>query len=407
MGFLTPDTSAFTSYTDKGLYILTWRMAILSIFVFGILSLVFIRIDGTALLFYNVIFLTALAIFIYLIKTKRYKDVYWYYTSFATLLTGLSLNTRASMVHYSEFFWIISIVIYAFIGLGRKTGVIFLILNSISIGLHMYFQLNASIAVQKQLTYTEITGNFIEIVLALFSIGYLLQQHQHFQNYAEAQLKIAHNELETHYQTILKTNEENSVLAREIHHRVKNNLQIIVSLLRMHSDEVRSEETKKHFAEAISRIMSMSLIHQKLYQSRELSDIDFGEYLNELSLGILMTSGRGFDKIRLDIDCEMRGTGLKTVVPLGLLFNELLTNSLKHAFEPDEEGTITIHAKLTENQCIYICYSDSGTWKQREGGFGLELIDLLTGQLEGHYERTESNYRFTLRNLDHGDGTTG
>jgi len=402
MGIFTPDTTFYAEYTDKGKYVMTWRLSLLFILVFFALSVTFVFIDKVVFTFYFLVFFLATCGFIYLKRTKKFTTVFWLYTSGATLLTGISLNTASSVIHYAEFFWIVSIVIFAFIGLTRRNGLLFLALNSVSIILHMLFFLNTSIAAQRAMTPIELWGTLVEILFALFTIGYLLHQYLIFQSFAEKKLKIVNQELAEQNQIIRKKNEENSVLAKEIHHRVKNNLQIIVSLLRMHSDEVRSEETKRHFAEATNRIMSMSLIHQKLYQSKELSNIDFGSYLKELAAGILITSGRTPQEVQINIVSEVHGVGLKTIVPLGLLLNELITNSVKHAFNKDVPGTITIHVSMDSNNRMTLEYSDTGSWKQQtDGGFGLELIDLLTGQMEGNYERTGSNYRFELNNLDH------
>lgn len=402
MGIFTPDTTCYSEYTDKGKYVLTWRLSLLFILVFFVLSATFIFIDKVVFTFYFLIFFLATCGFIYLRRTKKFTPVFWLYTSGATLLTGISLNTASSVIHYAEFFWIVSIVIFAFIGLDRKNGILFLALNSVSIIIHMLFRLNISIAAQRAMTPIELWGTLFEILFALFTIGYLLHQYLVFQSFAEKKLQIANRELAEQNQIIRKKNEENSVLAKEIHHRVKNNLQIIVSLLRMHSDEVRSEETKRHFAEATNRIMSMSLIHQKLYQSKELSNIDFGSYLNELAAGILITSGRTPQDVQITIVSEVHGVGLKTIVPLGLLLNELITNSVKHAFGKNTPGAVSIHVRMEPNNRMILEYADTGNWKeQREGGFGLELIELLTGQMEGNYERSGSSYRFELHNLDH------
>jgi two-component sensor histidine kinase len=296
-------------------------------------------------------------------------------------------------------------VLFSFIGLDRRIGILFLVLNAASISSHMIFSLNNNIAVQRPLSGVEIAGTMLEMLFALFTIGYLLNQYMIFQSYAEQQLKVANSELAAQNQVIVKKNEENNMLAKEIHHRVKNNLQIVISLLRMHSEEVRSEETKRHFAEAMNRIMAMSLIHQKLYREKELSNIHFEGYLQDLTEEILSSSGRDHRRVTCCIDCGVEKVGLKTIVPLGLLLNELLTNSLKHAFGSERSGTIAISISETNEGRILLEYADNGEWKSvlpdPEGGFGLELIGLLTSQLEGTVLREGSAYRFELNNLDH------
>jgi len=402
MKFFRPDTSSFSEYTDRGKYLLTWRLSLLFILVFFALSFAFFFINIIAFTYYFLAFIISLIGFIYLYRTKSYIPLFWSYTIGATVIVCASLNTMMETVHYAEFFWIISIVIFSFIGLDRKAGVFFLGLNSISITIHLVFFLNGNIAIQRTHTPIEIGGMLVEILLAVFTIGYLLHQYLLFQAYAEQQLICVNEALAEQNQLIIKKNEENAVLVKEIHHRVKNNLQIIVSLLRMHSDEVTSEETKLHFAEAMNRIMSMSLIHDKLYQEKEFSTIDFDSYLKELIQEIMRSFKNDNCVITCDFESNLQIGGLKTLVPLGLLINELMTNSIKHAFKEEETGNITIRIAEIENH-ILLDYGDSGSWKaekQQTTGFGIELVGLLTSQLEGSVERSGSTYHFVLTNLD-------
>lgn len=404
MGFFTPDTAFYSEYADKGKYLLTWRLSLLFVLVFSLLSIVFAFINWITFTFYFLILVIALVGLVYLVKTRKFVPIFWSYTVSATVMVFISLQMVVEIIHYAEFFWIISIVIFAFIGLDRKVGVLFLCINALSISCHMLFSLNANIRAERPLTNVEIGGNLLEMLFALFTIGYLLHQYLLFQSYAESQLKVANEELAQQNQVIVKKNEENSVLAKEIHHRVKNNLQIIISLLRMHSEEVKSEETKRHFSEAMNRIMTMSLIHQKLYQEKELSNIDFDAYLEELAQEIIASSRNEQRLVTYTIESEVKRIGLKTIVPLGLLLNELMTNSMKHAFSESESGSFSIHVREIPDHRILLEYSDSGVWHgafRGPEGFGLELIELLTYQLEGTMERNGSTYRFELGNLDH------
>ena len=326
------------------------------------------------------------------------------FTIMASVLNTISLFTVMELIHYAEFFWIMAIIIFAFVGLGRKAGVFYAVFHVIAISIHMGWRLNDNLAVHKVHTTIDIIGTLVEIVFALFAICYLLHQYLLFQSYAERQLKLANRDLAKQNQLIVKKNTENSMLAKEIHHRVKNNLQIVISLLRMHSDEVKSEETKAHFSEAMNRIMTMSLIHQKLYQEKELSNIDVSTYFDELTKEILVSSSNESRTIGFELITDIQRVGLKTIVPLGLLINELMTNSVKHAFGGQPNGSVSIRFTGLEGNRLRLEYSDNGTWKngvRPVEGFGLELIELLTNQLEGRYERTDSRYVFEISNLDH------
>lgn len=404
MRFFSPDTSFFTEYTDRGKYLLTWRLSIIFSLVFALLSFSLVVIHPIAFLIYFVALVIAVAGLIYLYKSKRYAHLFWSYSVGGSSLIAISLFTEMDTIHVTEFVWVVSIVIFSFIGLSRKVGVFFLVFNAITILTHLLFFFNSDVPIRRPASVFESGGVMVEIALGLFMIGYLLHQYLLFQVYAEKQLIIANQELGEQNQIILKRNEENATLVKEIHHRVKNNLQIIISLLRMHGEEVKSKETKRHFAEAVNRIMSMSLIHQKLYQEKELSTIDFEGYLRDLSSEIMTSFGTEHKESNYYFVSDVKRIGLQTVVPLGLLINELMTNSLKHAFDGIDKREISIHIKQLGADRLIVEFSDNGSWKAKpedSEGFGLELIELLTQQLEGSYERTNSSYRFELCNLDH------
>ncbi|HLP56461.1 MAG TPA: histidine kinase dimerization/phosphoacceptor domain -containing protein [Fluviicola sp.] len=404
MRFFTPDTSFFTEYTDRGKYLLTWRLSLIFAIGFTFLSFALVAIHTVAFLIYFAALLIAVAGMVYLRKTKRYKHLFWSYSIGGSSLLIVSLFTEPDTIHVAEFVWVFSIVIFSFIGLNRKAGIFFLSLNTVALITHLLVFFTTDFPIRRPAWPFEAVGILVEIALGLFMTGYLLHQYLLFQAYAEKQLILANQELGEQNQIILKRNEENATLVKEIHHRVKNNLQIIISLLRMHGDEVRSKETKRHFAEAVNRIMSMSLIHQKLYQERELSTIDFDGYLRDLSGEIMASYGKEHKDSQCHFRSDVKRIGLQTVVPLGLLINELMTNSLKHAFGGSGEKEIFIRIQqLGENQLL-LEFSDTGSWKAKpedSEGFGLELIELLTQQLEGTFDRTGSSYRFELCNLDH------
>jgi two-component sensor histidine kinase len=208
-------------------------------------------------------------------------------------------------------------------------------------------------------------------------------------------------ELKNINQKLVDKNSENIVLIKEVHHRVKNNLQIIISLLRLQKHEL-NEESKEKFDEAINRIMAMSIIHKKLYQTEELSKIDVESYIQEL-INEIISSLSTHNNIKTNINTNIDSIGLKTIVPFGLLMNELLSNSFKHAFTEINNGTINIDINYSLDANLSLNYSDNGTWKEPSSSssqFGLELIQVLTDQLEGTFKRQASEYSFTLQNLD-------
>ena len=181
-----------------------------------------------------------------------------------------------------------------------------------------------------------------------------------YQKHTEEVLRVVNSNLEDQNALIQSKNLENETLLKEIHHRVKNNLQIVISLLRMQSMEMKSEESKMYFTEAINRIMAIFLIHQKLYGEKELSKIDLKKYIEELVNDIISIS---FDKnnIELFIKVNVKYLSLETIMPLGLLINELASNSLKHAFN-DKDGQISIVINQTGDKFDFDFTKDISAW---------------------------------------------
>jgi two-component sensor histidine kinase len=190
-------------------------------------------------------------------------------------------------------------------------------------------------------------------------------------------------------------------MLKEIHHRVKNNLQVITSLLRLQSKEIKDEKSIEHFNEAIQRVLAMALIHEKMYQSNDLSKIDLEAYLRTLSEDLIYSYA--VEKpIDLHVHCEIQYVQPKSLVSFALMFNELISNSLKHAFTDIDKGEIKIKILRTSKEEVQCYYSDNGSWKppQREGSFGVELIGDLCEQLDGEYTLDTANgstYHFIFK----------
>jgi PAS domain S-box-containing protein len=184
--------------------------------------------------------------------------------------------------------------------------------------------------------------------------------------------------------------EEKETLLKEIHHRVKNNLQIISSLLRMQSRRARDEATMMLFQESQNRVQSMALIHEHLYQSPEISQVDFGEYIRSLTDNLFRCYGINQKDISLKIETHGIKLNLDTAIPCGLLINELVSNSLKYAFPKEKHGQIFIRLQSVTDNTISLTVSDSGIgipetldWKNTNS-LGLRIVHNLTRQLKGN-----------------------
>ncbi|RJQ24319.1 MAG: PAS domain S-box protein [Nitrospiraceae bacterium] len=182
---------------------------------------------------------------------------------------------------------------------------------------------------------------------------------------------------------------EKEVLLREIHHRVKNNLQVISSILHLQSGYVRDEQSLMTLRESSNRIDMMALIHEKLYQSKSLSKIDFREYIGELITSLFLSHGVNMEKIKPEINAEGIFFDINTAIPCGLIIHELVSNCLKYAFPGERSGKITAGLYSDGEGRFTLTVSDDGIGLPEDfdlnkaGTLGLKLVAALTGQLDG------------------------
>lgn len=192
---------------------------------------------------------------------------------------------------------------------------------------------------------------------------------------------------------IEKRNADNELLLKEIHHRVKNNLQTISSLLNLQSASISDPFALEAVQESKNRVQSMALIHQKLYQGEELAAVEMKDYFRTMSETMLDSFGRKAENVHLSIQMEEMELDVDRAIPIGLITNELLTNSLKYAFVENENCMIEISLKKeNENQlCLRIADNGKGIPKNANAnlgtGFGGRLIQLLTLQLGGKMQQ--------------------
>lgn len=205
----------------------------------------------------------------------------------------------------------------------------------------------------------------------------------------------------------LVSKEEKETLLKEIHHRVKNNLQIISSLVRLQSDYINEYNFKERLNEIESRILSMALVHEKLYQSNNLSKLVVKSYIRDLSINIL-ESYQTNAEVKFMFDIDSRELSIDTLIPFGLILNETISNALKHGFYERKQGTISISLKNGEQNESILIIEDNGIGADlnieelKEDSLGMELIFSLTEQLDGKLSLATNNgfaYKFWFPNL--------
>ncbi len=194
-----------------------------------------------------------------------------------------------------------------------------------------------------------------------------------------------------------KTIEEKDTLMKEVHHRVKNNLMIISSLLSLQSRYIKDEDARNIFKDSQNRAKAMALIHEKLYQSNDLKNINFTEYVKNLSNDLYNTYVLDKKNIRLKLDVENVSLDVETSIPLGLILNELLTNALKHAFPDDRKGEILVELGSEDNGKFRLVVKDNGIGFPEDldykntSSLGMQLVISLTNQIEGELYLSRNN----------------
>ena len=153
---------------------------------------------------------------------------------------------------------------------------------------------------------------------------------------------------------------EKTTLLQEVHHRVKNNLQVVCSLLSMQIACADGVLLARPLKDAHSRVLAMSLIHEQIYQTDTLADLNFGEYIGTLSDRLFTAYCVDPSRIRLELSVDLIHLDVDHAIPCGLILNELLSNSLKHAFRDGCEGVIRVSLKKTENGYVELTVADNG-----------------------------------------------
>lgn len=396
-----PDTDFYESARNR----LTWNIHLY--LVFALIPLLIIAVfDKSPYAYYYgfSIFAFILSLFI-MSRVGSFRIISIVVSIVLFTLVTYSMFTVDSYVHYMEPFWALVVTLYVYFIHGKIWGGLTLILVVIACSFYFLFNLNTNIGILNTISTDRLLYMALELAISLSMIGYILHQFIQLKNFAESELRLMNQALRKEKELVENRNEEKTILLQEIHHRVKNNLQIVMSLLRMQSNKIAAPETKVHFNDAINRVLTMSLIHQKLYESENLSAVDFAEYIESLATDVLRSSPvqRNIEK---SFTVDIPKVGMKTIIPIALIITELISNSMKHAFKATNSPKIKLSAhNNSETEFLEFTYSDNGTWKESNAEtFGTQLIEALTEQLEGSFELSlgdlGSTYHFQFKQLD-------
>jgi PAS domain S-box-containing protein len=193
-------------------------------------------------------------------------------------------------------------------------------------------------------------------------------------------------------QRLMNSLREKEVLLREIHHRVKNNLAVINSLLYLQSSTTQDEQTLRMLQSCRDRVYSMALVHERLYRSEDLASVDFAEYTEELTNQLFRNHVLSADTIQLKLEVEKIPLDIDRAIPCGLILNELISNALKHAFPNGRSGEIRVSLQRTKNGGLILSVADNGVGLPDEAtlqtrrSLGMRLVHSLATQLDTQIE---------------------
>lgn len=235
---------------------------------------------------------------------------------------------------------------------------------------------NQKIKISQQQLIQTLSFGLVALLLGLLAFGFISYRNRNKRN-----------------KLLAVKNAEIELLLKEVHHRVKNNLEVVSSLLSLQSAQIDDLSTKEAMLESQNRVNSIGIVHQKLYQGKNLGAIEMKDYFLNLSESILDSLGAE-KKVNLNLAMKKLNLDIDTAVPLGLIINELITNTVKYAFPKNDKGTVTIKLEKQKNNILHLEVADNGTGKSetiKGTGFGSQLVSLLTRQLNGTMKEENKN----------------
>lgn len=391
MSFFSVPNSSYTSVIDLSKLKMTWHVYLVLCILFTFLTVLqFISNSPDA----PITLLAVILAYSMVFYMKRYGD----YKLVAILsgIVGFAINqmnifTVINGERFIDLLWILVVSFYVFYALGVLWGVLSLLFNFLGLLVYLFITPTeahiASIMNRNSSTDVDI---FVNAIFTISVITYLLIKITQATRYAEQEMQLANQALREQNEIVLTQNEEKTVLLQEIHHRVKNNLQVISSMLRLQASDTSNPETQRQLHDAVNRVSSMALIHEKMYQTQDLVNIKLSNYLESLIMEVISSHCIQL-KIRLHITSDIDYISIDQLVPLALIVNELATNTMKHGMQGRQEGTINLNVVRTNNHLVEMIYTDNGDPHASDkpvSGFGTMLIEAFVEQLDGSYTRS-------------------
>lgn len=376
MPFPSPKTT-YQSLIDVGKFNMMWNVSSVLAFVFVLLTFVHLYFQDSSWMT-SVLSLSAVIFnLVILYRTRKFFGIAVFSVFVGVLVCQASIFLIEESHLITNVIWSLLVGVFGFFLFGYWMGFFLMLLNVGGLLIYLRFGDSEAIQHKLQISFRVDTQTLVHVLIVTLAFSFIVS-------------KMIRNIREVNYK-FERENKRNELLLKEIHHRVKNNLQIISSLLNLQAQDSNEPEVREHFTEAIGRIRSMALIHEKMYNNDDLAQIDIHSYLLSLIQDII-SSIQSQCSVELTVDSDVEKIDIKSVVPISLLFNELITNSIKHGFSDMGHGIIEVRI-ASKGEWLTIYYHDNGKWiaDESKDGFGLELIKTLTDQLEGDVERSIQN----------------
>ncbi|MBC2839996.1 sensor histidine kinase [Robiginitalea sp. SC105] len=302
----------------------------------------------------------------------------------------------------SPFIFILALIVFAGYVTTRAYGQVYLAINLLIVAI--IFSQNFGDSVLGENVVPEDSRNlfaFLSILLSVYLLGGVFGRN----------LLSAHHRLYRTKGEMEQRMREKEMLLKEVHHRVKNNLQTVSSLLRMQSRSIEDPATLSLIRSSQNRVVAMAMVHEMLYMREDLSKIEYRSYVQELGEYLIRSIKGPQNKINLHIDIPQIELGIDTAIPLGLLINEAVTNALKYGFKEQDEGQISIVLEREDKTEYILRIGDNGVGfpesvsHKTSKSLGLKLIHNLSRQLKGSVIRDVSkkgtNYIIRFREVTH------
>jgi two-component sensor histidine kinase len=336
----------------------------------------------------------------YAYKTHKNLSLTYNIASITSLVSTVAITLLSGGIQ-SPFIFTLGLLVLAGYATTRTYGKTYLFVISILAILFFvqdrYFSLNILNHVPEN------TRDIFALLSVLFTI-YLLG------GIFGKNLMIVHHQLYKSKREMQARSEEKDTLLKEVHHRVKNNLQTVSSLLSLQGRSISDQRTKSILKSSQNRVISMAMVHEMLYMREDLSKIQYKTYVRELSEYLVKSLKGANNKVTLNIDIPDIELGIDTAIPLGLLINEAITNSLKYGIKDDHEGEIHISIEQEDEHSYVLEIGDNGSGYaetlnvKNSGSLGLKLIHNLARQLKGTITRDPSkkgtNYIVKFREIE-------